>query len=126
MINLPNEQQLFYIEDTGAFPQPSLDGSRWTEEKCEGYLHKHLTWVEMQAIVNPPKSNDELFIKEMESLNTAYQTDTEAAIKKVSAAVAWDGVTETTKIANARAELAQLKENYDTQSIEIINKYYGA
>ncbi|MDX1473335.1 MAG: hypothetical protein R3309_04140, partial [Reinekea sp.] len=74
----------------------------------------------------PPPSNDEIFTKEMEVLNSTYQTDTDTAIKKVSAAVAWDGVTETTKIANARAELAQLKENYDTQSIQIINKYYGA
>lgn len=73
-----------------------------------------------------PKSNDELFTEEMAALNAKYESDTQKAINKVASAMAWDGVTESVKVANARAELAQLKTNYDTQSLAIINKYYGA
>ena len=49
MNDLPNEQQLFYSKD-GISWQPSLDGARWPDEKCEGYLYKHLTWNEFRAI----------------------------------------------------------------------------
>lgn len=74
----------------------------------------------------PPKSTDELFTEEMNAINDRYKSGTKAAIEKVSSAIGWDGATESTKVANARAELYQLKENYDTQSLAIINKYYGA
>lgn len=49
MIELPNEQQLFYSLD-GSTWQSSVHGERWSDEKCEGYLHKHLTWGEFCAI----------------------------------------------------------------------------
>lgn len=34
---VPNEQQLYYSKD-GTIWRPSLDGTQWPEEKCEGYL----------------------------------------------------------------------------------------
>ena len=40
---------LFYSEDGTKWSQ-SIAGKRWPEEKCNGYLHKHLTWSEMNAI----------------------------------------------------------------------------
>lgn len=73
----------------------------------------------------PPVPIDEQFQAEMDALNAQYEKDTEKAVKKVAHAVAWDGVTETTKIENARAELAQLKQNYDAQSANLISQYYG-
>lgn len=73
----------------------------------------------------PPVPLGEQFQGEMDALNQRYVQDTEKAVKKVAHAVAWDGVTETAKIENARAELAQLQLNYDEQSENLIIKYYG-
>lgn len=50
MKELPNEQQLFYSKDGSAW-RASTSGSRWPDEKCDGYLYKHLTWIEFQAIL---------------------------------------------------------------------------
>lgn len=94
-----------------------------TLEVPEGKRRKVGT-LELEDI--PPKSTDELFSEEMNAINNRYKSDTKAAIEKVSSAIGWDGATEGTKVANARAELYQLKENYDTQPLAIINKYYGA
>lgn len=65
MKELPNEQQLFYSQN-GESWIPSVYGKLWPEEKCEGYLHKHLTWDEFQDIVNPPKSNEEISLEQAE------------------------------------------------------------
>lgn len=98
------------------------------QDKVYGYAKKgarEMTAEEFELFKNPPKSNDELFAEEMNAINNRYKSDTKLAIEKVSSAIGWDGATESTKVANARAELYQLKENYDTQSLAIINKYYG-
>jgi len=124
-MELPNEQQLFYSKD-GSTWQPSLDGTQWPEEKCEGYLHKHLTWGEFQAIVNPPKSNDELFAEEMDALNDKHYQDVLDATNSYNIAKARDGSTETEKVIAARAKLADIDAQYEVDQLAIINKYYGA
>lgn len=43
------EYQLFYSPD-GLIWYPSETGVKWPEEKCEGYLYKHLTWDELNAV----------------------------------------------------------------------------
>lgn len=80
----------------------------------------------MPIITIKQKSTDELFTEEMAALNAKYEADTQKAINKVVSAISWNGTAESVKVANAKAELAQLKTNYDTQSLAIINKYYGA
>lgn len=125
MIELPNEQQLFYSKD-GSKWQPSKDGSRWASEKCEGYLYKHLTWDEREAIVNPPKSNDELFAEELTALNTEYDKNMAILANKYNIAVARDGSQETAKVESARAEISALDAQYESDQLAIFNKYYGA
>ena len=125
MTELPNGQQLFYSK-YGTDWQPSLDGTQWPEEKCEGYLHKHLTWGELQAIVNPPKSNDELFNEEMAALNTEYDKNMTILANKYNIAVARDGSQETAKVESARAEISTLDAQYESDQLAILNKYYGA
>lgn len=49
MKELLNEQQLFYSPD-GASWISSVFGKKWPEEKCEGYLYKHLSFIEMSKI----------------------------------------------------------------------------
>ena len=125
MKELPNEQQLFYSKD-GSSWQPSLNGTQWSEEKCTGYLHKHLTWDEFQAIVNPPKSNDELFAQEMDALNSEYDKNMAILANKYNIAVARDGSQETAKVESARAEISALDTQYESDQLAILNKYYGA
>ena len=125
MNELPNEQQLFYSKD-GSSWQSSLDGTQWPEEKCQGYLHKHLSWVEFQAIVNPPKSSDELFTEEMDSLNAEYDRNMAILANKYNIAVARDGSQETAKVESARAEILDLDTQYESDQLAIFNKYYGA
>lgn len=127
MINeLPNEQQLFYKKDNQSSWTPSLDGTQWPEEKCSGYLHKHLTWGEFQAIVNPPKSNGELFAEEMDALNAEYDKNMAILANKYNIAVARDGSQETAKVESARAEISALDAQYESDQLAILNKYYGA
>lgn len=125
MNELPNEQQLFYSKD-GVSWQSSLNGAQCPEEKCEGYLHKHLSWVEFQAIVNPPKSNDELFAEEMDALNAEYDKNMAILANKYNIAVARDGYQETVKVESARAEISALDTQYESDQLAIFNKYYGA
>lgn len=50
MKDVIRENQLFYKKDAQSPWESSPTGNLWPEEKCEGYLHKHLTWDELQAI----------------------------------------------------------------------------
>ena len=59
MIELPNEQQLFYSQ-TGELWIASTSGDKWPEEKCAGWIRKHLTWGEFQAIVNPAPTKEQI------------------------------------------------------------------
>lgn len=125
MKELPNEQQLFYSQD-GLIWKASVNGSMWSEDKCGGYLYKHLTWNEYQAIVNPPKTSDMLFTEEMEELNSEYDKNMAILATKYNIAVARDGSQETAKVESARAEISTLDEQYESDQLAIINKYYGA
>jgi len=124
-MELPSEQQLFYSPD-GAEWFPSLDGSQWPDEKCEGYLHKHLTWDEFQTIANPPKTNDELFVEEMDALNANYDKAMSLLANEYNVAAARDGSVETEKVASVRAKITALDSQYETDQLAIINKYFGA
>ena len=125
MIQVPNEQQLFYSQD-GVKWIPSLDGTQWPESRCEGYLHKHLTWDEFQVILNPPKTNDELFAEEMDELNANYDKAMSLLANEYNVAVARDGSVETEKVASVRAKITALDSQYETDQLAIINKYFGA
>lgn len=57
MRNLKNEQQLFYSKD-GVDWEASTDGVRWGDDRCAGYLHKHIAWDEFQSITNPKEVNE--------------------------------------------------------------------
>lgn len=61
MKELPNEQQLFSSKD-GSEWIPHLDGKQRTD--IGDWLHQNLTWDEFQAIVNPPKSEDDILLEQ--------------------------------------------------------------
>lgn len=125
IMQLNNEQQLFYSLD-GSEWIPSLNGSRWPDDECEGYLYKHLTWVEFQDIVNPTKSNDELFSEEMEQLNNQYDIDMLVLANEYNIAVARDASTETEKVLTARAKIDALDAKYESDQASLIEKYKEA
>ena len=124
-MELKKELQLFYSK-AGSKWQSSLNGSQWSDEKCEGYLYKHLTWDEFQLIVNPPKTNDELFAEEMDELNANYDKAMSLLANEYNVAVARDGSVETEKVASVRAKITALDSQYETDQLAIINKYFGA
>jgi hypothetical protein len=66
MKELPNEHQLFYSKD-GTDWIPSVYGERWIDEKCEGWLYKHLTFSERELIENPPPTNEEIINQNLRS-----------------------------------------------------------
>lgn len=123
MKELPNEQQLFSSKDGGVWI-PHLDGKPRTD--IGDWLHQNMTWIEYQTIVNPPKSNDELFTEEMNALNTDYDKNMLILANKYNIAVARDGSQETAKVESARAEISTLDAQYDADQLAILNKYYGA
>lgn len=123
MKELPNRQQLFSSK-YGSTWIPHLDGKPRSD--IGDWLHQNLTWDEFQAIVNPPKSTDELFSEDMKSLNIEYDKNMAILANKYNVAVARDGSSETAKVASARAEIAALDEQYDLDQLAIFDKYYGA
>ncbi len=120
-----NEQQLFYSQTGGSW-NASTTGERWSEEKCAGWLYKHLTWNEFQAIVNPPPTQEELFNSEMDALNTEHDKAMTNLSVEYNVAVARDGSTETEKVTAIRAKITALDGKYETDQTAIINKYFGA
>lgn len=124
MIELKESSQLYYCDSNGNWFS-SKDGTEWPDEKCESYLYKHLTWDEFQSIVNPPKSNDELFTEEMNALNDRHYHDVLKATKSYNIAKARDGSTETEKVIASRDKIADIDAQYETDQLSIINKYYG-
>lgn len=50
MFELTNDLQLFYSRD-GSIWEAEVTGNPWSEEKCKGYLYKHLTYDEYQLHV---------------------------------------------------------------------------
>lgn len=123
MKELPNDQQLFSSED-GSKWVPHLDGKPRAD--IDDWFHKNLTWDEFQAIVNPPKTDDELFTEEMDQLNSEYDENMLILANKYNIAVARDGSQETVKVESARAEISTLDAQYELDQLAIINKYYGA
>ena len=75
MINLPNEQQLFYKKDEFSPWDSSVNGIPWTKEKCKGYLYSCLTWDEFQAIVNPPQTLEECKSAKMAALKSQFDDE---------------------------------------------------
>lgn len=123
MKDLINEEQLFSSED-GSIWFPHVDGKPRTD--IDGWLHQNLSWDEFQAIVNPPKSEDELFNEEIIALNDEYDKNMSILANKYNIAVARDGSQETAKVESARAEISTLDEQYESDQLAIFNKYYGA
>lgn len=124
MSELPTEQQLFYSPD-GVKWLPSVYGELWLDEKCEGYLHKHLTWDEFQAIVNPPKSNDELFAEEFKARKAEYDADIQSLTLAMAGIILKDGPNEADKKAELQALEAATTEEYNQDIVTLRAKYYG-
>lgn len=74
----------------------------------------------------PPPSIEELFNGEMEALNVAYDKAMTNLSIGYNIAVARDGSTETEKVTAIRGKITALDGKYETDQLEIINKYYGA
>lgn len=121
-MELPREQQLFYSLN-GSKWQPSLYGVQWSDEKCEGYLHKHLTWDEFQAIANPEPSTEELFTQELSELNTSFESDVKSLSDSMANAMLTDGVNEQSRIDELRARYAARKAQHDLDELELMQKY---
>lgn len=109
------------IEKLGADYRLSI--GKLSQEEFDTY--RVATDEEVEAILNPPKSTDELFTEEMVSLNAEYDKNMAILANKYNVAVARDGSSETAKVASARAEIAALDEQYDIDQLAIFNKYYG-
>lgn len=124
MKNLPINQQLYYSK-TGEIWEPSLQAVLWDDERCEGYLYKHLSWDEFQVIVNPPKSNDELFSEEVTKLNADHYNKVLALTNRYNIAVMRDGSVEGSKVLAIRAEMSSVDATYEAAQNELIVKYYS-
>lgn len=126
MINkeVSNENQVFYSKD-GIKWKSALDGIRWEDSEVSDYLHKHLSWNEYQAIVNPPKSSDEMFNIELDELNKIKDEKISSLVIDYSYAVAVDGSTETEKVTSIRDEMTVVNDQYAADQLALINKYYG-
>lgn len=71
------------------------------------------------------KNLDLAFKSEMDAVNSKYDKDVIDASNAYNVAVARDGSTETEKVTEARALIADLDNKYDADQLAIINKYCG-
>lgn len=69
MSDLKNEHQLFYSQN-GETWLASTNGKPWADEKCDGWMHKHLSWHDFQGIVITPKSQDQIDLEFAQSENS--------------------------------------------------------
>ena len=109
---------MFFIIDSVVYGHPSskYDGSElYTFESPE-----------VQEILNPAKSKDQLFNDELDTLNKTYEKDSGELVKRHAQAVARDGSTETEKVIAIRADLSALDFQYESDQAALIAKYYGA
>jgi hypothetical protein len=83
------------------------------------------TQSEVDAILNPPKSNDELFNEELDQLNNDKDSKIKGLVEDYSYAVAVDGSTETEKVISIRNEMTEVNDQYAVDQLALINKYYG-
>lgn len=72
------------------------------------------------------KNLDLAFNAEMNILNGKHYQDVLSATNQYNIAVARDGSTESTKVAAARAILADIDAQFELDQLSIITKYYGA
>ena len=109
---------MFFILNGEVYSHPS--------SKYDGSDLYELESPEIQAILNPAKSNDELFNDELDALNKNHEKSSGELVKRHAQAVARDGSTETEKVIAIRAELSALDLQYESDQAALIAKYYGA
>jgi hypothetical protein len=78
------------------------------------------------TLSTPPKSNDELFSKEMEELNFKYDSEMLKLSNEYVIAVARDASTESEKVLSVRSSIDNLDAQYEADQAALIQKYYGA
>lgn len=93
--------------------------------KSEFDTYRIATDEEVESILNPTQSTEELFEQEIAALNIKHYKDVLEATNQYNIAVARDGSTEGEKVIAARANLADIDAQFELDQLAIINKYYG-
>jgi len=110
-------QGKYFIINGAVYSYPSV--------KYDGSQLYSLQSPEVQHILNPERSVDDLFSEELYILNEKYESESGELVKRHAQAVARDGSTETEKVTEIRAEISALDIKYESDQSALIDKYYG-